>query len=130
GKVWPINNLKTTPTLGTAVTGITTPWGIAMKPRSLTSTVTDAISNGRIYKTYISSITANWTALGTGLGYRLEASTASDFLAVAGASVTASLSLSTLTVQNLASNTTYYLRVSGLDPTGTYNWSVFGSTVT
>src|SRR6185295_2796014 len=57
-------------------------------------------------------------------------STSSNYSTVAASSVTASLSLSTLTVQGLAGGNTYYLRVSGLNTTGTYNWTTIGSTVT
>lgn len=129
-RAFPINNLKTTPTLGTAVGGMSSPTNVAIMPMAVNSTLTGAISNGQITNVYVTSITANWTALSAGLGYRLEASTASDFSATAGSSVTADITQSTLTVTGLASNTTFYLRVSGLDPAGTYTWSVLGSTLT
>ena len=106
------------------------PGAIAITPEFVTSTLTDPILNGQIYQTYISSITANWTPIATGLGYRLEVSTAQDFSTTAASSGTPNVSLSTLTVVGLVSNTTYYLRVSGLDPMGTYNWLILGSTVT
>ena len=41
GKAWPINNLKSTPTLGTAVTGMSGPQGIAITPDGNTAWVAD-----------------------------------------------------------------------------------------
>jgi len=42
GKAWPINNLKTSPTLGTAVTGVENLQGIAITPDGNTAWVADA----------------------------------------------------------------------------------------
>ena len=128
-KVWPITNLKGSPALGSPVTGISSPQAIALaQPVSYTA-LPDTIASGMIYRTYTSSITANWAPTTTGTGYMLQASTASDFSSISASSFTSNIALSTLTVQGLGGNTTYYLRVSGLSASG-YNWLVLGSTTT
>src|SRR5262249_17941080 len=76
-----------------------------------TVTLTDLVQNVQIYQVLNTSITVNWTPLGLGEGYLLQASTYTDFTTIAASSQTASLGVSTLTVQNLTSGVVYYLRV-------------------
>ena len=66
------------------------------------------------------SIAVTWSTTNTLNGYRLEASTASNFTGTLFSSQTAQVLLSTLSVSGLLSNTTYYLRVGTLWNYATY----------
>ncbi|MFA5138092.1 MAG: LamG-like jellyroll fold domain-containing protein [Elusimicrobiota bacterium] len=86
---------------------------------------------------YLSSVAAQWTAVGSKDGYVLEASSNWDFSGAVYSSVTANGAATALVVQGLAPNTTYYLRVGSLrDGTTGYgematdSISTFASTVT
>jgi len=67
----------------------------------------------------VASFTVSWTASAGGAeGYRLDASAAADFATLAASSETANSALTTLAVEGLASDTTYYLRVVAFDHNG------------
>lgn len=71
---------------------------------------------------FVSSMTAAWTAPpGGDAGYRLEASTASDFTGAIISSQTTNAALLTLTLAGLTANTTYFVRVSALNWLGAVN---------
>jgi hypothetical protein len=89
-------------------------------------TTTDFLRNAQVYQVFTSSIVVNWTPLGLGEGYRLEASSFSDFSTISASSQTGSISLSTLTVQNLMSGVRYYLRVGGVNPNNVAAWVYVG----
>ncbi|MBI3297828.1 MAG: fibronectin type III domain-containing protein [Elusimicrobia bacterium] len=81
-----------------------------------TPTLSNPPSAPALAAVYFTSVTVSWTpAAPPSSGYRLEASTASDFSGVTRSSVGASGGLSALTVANLDSDTTYYLRVGALN---------------
>ena len=86
-----------------------------------TSTLTSQLSAAQVFANYTTSITVNWTAMtvGTGTntseGYRLEASTATDFSGTIFFSSNTTPTVSTLTVNGLTSNVAYYLRAGGLN---------------
>jgi len=85
-----------------------------------------AISNPVMAALFFTSATVHWPPLpaaaqagssSTAEGYALEASTSPDFTGTVLSSVTAGVSLSTLTVRGLVGDSTYYFRV------GTLNWA-------
>ncbi len=85
---------------------------------------------------FYSSATVAWTPLAAGPqkdtaeGYRLEASTASDFSGVLLSSAALSVAPDRLTVSGLAPNTTYYFRNASLNLEGRPNYASAGSTAT
>ena len=100
-----------------------------------TSTLTSLIQNPEIYQSNISSITLNWTALSApptppGIGYLLQASTASDFSGLIYFSSNTDVMFSTLTVTGLTTATNYYLRVGGLNWNDVPNFVPAGNTTT
>ena len=112
---------------------------------SSTSTLTSLISAAQVYAINSTSITVNWTAMtvGTGTntseGYRLEASTASDFSGTIYFSSNSTPATSTLTVTGLTTNVAYYLRAGALNwnnvpnfvtPTGSPATTIAGSAPT
>src|SRR6185295_9172318 len=102
-----------------------------------TSTLTSLLTAQQFAGVSSFTVTANWVTFssgpgnGTSEGYLLQASTASDFSLINGSSQTSTVALSTLTVNGLLSDTTYYLRVGALNWTNTPNYVVIsGSTRT
>jgi hypothetical protein len=86
-----------------------------------------------------SSVAAAWAALPssppdasskTAEGYRLEASTASNFTGTVFSSFTAEVAASTLTIADLATDVTYYFRVGSLNWNSQANFLSLGSTKT
>ena len=95
-----------------------------------TSTLANPVTGAQIYATASPGVTVNWVALpaspstGTSEGYELDASTDPAFGVVTASSITANVSLSTLTVSGLTSLsglTTYYFRVGSLNWDGGAN---------
>jgi len=101
----------------------------SMTPSS-TSTLTSPISGAQFAGTFVTSVTVNWAALGAAQGYVLDISTSSDFTSLTGSSITTSVNVTTLTVNNLAAFTTYYLRIGGLNWDGVADYAALGSTRT
>src|SRR5678815_5251425 len=79
-----------------------------------TSTLTNLITTQQYYQVNVTSVVVNWTPFGTGPGtntsegYRLDASTASDFTGTIYFSSNSTPATSTLTVTGLAAYTNYY----------------------
>ncbi|MFC1679225.1 FG-GAP-like repeat-containing protein, partial [Elusimicrobiota bacterium] len=102
------------------------------------STLTEQVSSERIYEASVTSITVNWVPLaapppqsGSAEGYRLDASTASDFSGTLHSSITlAGVEPSTLTITGLNAGATYYLRIGPLNWESRPNYRVVGSTMT
>src|SRR5204863_6824316 len=95
-----------------------------------TSTLTSLITGSQFYRTWGTSVTVNWLPLGSAQGYRLEAASDSGFTAIVASSVTTDVAQSTLTVVGLATNTTYYFRVGGINHNDVVNYVTLGSTHT
>ncbi|MEK7384433.1 MAG: LamG-like jellyroll fold domain-containing protein, partial [Elusimicrobiota bacterium] len=82
------------------------------------------------------SATLAWVALPptpssrSAQGYRLDASTASDFSGTLYSSATTSVAASTLTIPGLAANTTYFFRVGSINHAGLLNNITLASTST
>ncbi|MBI4801082.1 MAG: hypothetical protein HY796_01025 [Elusimicrobia bacterium] len=99
-------------------------------------TLAEPVTNPQIYKVFYTSVTVNWLPhpaspqSSTCEGYRMQASTASDFTGVIYSSVTSSVNVSTLTIKSLGTNTTYYFRVASLNWPGQTNYILAGSTCT
>ncbi|GAG40410.1 unnamed protein product, partial [marine sediment metagenome] len=81
-----------------------------------TSTLALAPSNVLITEVFLSSMTISWSTV-TSQGYLAQASSTNFTGGVVRSSSTPDSSLPALTVDNLDSNTTYYVRV------GAYNWN-------
>ncbi|MFA6580128.1 MAG: LamG-like jellyroll fold domain-containing protein, partial [Elusimicrobiota bacterium] len=110
-------------------------WGKATSyaltvPRS-TSTLAKAPQNLQVYATYITSMTANWTALpgaalegssSSCLGYILKVSSYSDFSQGVQSSVTYNVGLSTLSASSLYGGKTYYFRAGSYNHNGVPNF--------
>ncbi|TPW19473.1 MAG: cell wall surface anchor family protein, partial [Elusimicrobia bacterium] len=114
---------------GTLSNGATAPT-LAVPPTALATTFLEVFS---------SSVTTAWASLPTSPpdassktaeGFRLQASTAADFTGTLFSSFTPNVALSTLTVDGLASNVTYYFRVASLNWNSTPHLAVLGSTLT
>lgn len=73
------------------------------------------------------SMVVTWSATSTLRGYLVQASTAANFTGVLFSSQTPSVSLSTLTVNSLAPNATYHIRVGTLWNLTTYYASVLST---
>jgi len=101
-----------------------------------TSTLADTVSGAQIIKVGALSVKLNWLAQSTGSGagtsegYRVDASTASDFTGTLYSSATFNLLSSTLTVVGLTEQTTYYFRVGSLNWNNVYSFTSVGSTAT
>lgn len=87
-----------------------------------TVTLAKPVANIQLANVFVTSVTFNWTAFAaspssaTAAGYRLEASSTNfDGLATILSTTTTNVLLSTLTVENLQVNTTYYFRVASLN---------------
>jgi hypothetical protein len=94
-----------------------------------TSTRTSPITNAQIYQVYATSITVNWTPLGSAAGYELDAST-DNFVTWVSSISMGGVQPSTLTVSNIWPAVTYSLRVGGVNWNGVVNYSNLGSTNT
>ncbi|OVE78468.1 hypothetical protein BVX98_00070, partial [bacterium F11] len=96
-----------------------------------TSTLANVPVSTNIVTVYVSSVTVNWSEpTGSAEGYRLDASTASDFSGTILSSETNSNVVTTLTVEGLTSETTYYFRVGSFNWNTTLNFVNAGSTET
>ena len=95
-----------------------------------TSTLTDFITNTQVYRVFVTSIAVNWTPLGSAQGYRLEAYSDATYTTLAGSSVTASVALSTLTVEGLQAHTTYWLKVGGINHNSVITYTIVGASQT
>ncbi|MFC1680136.1 hypothetical protein ACFL2T_08015, partial [Elusimicrobiota bacterium] len=102
------------------------------------STLAEPVSSIRIYRVFNTSVTLNWASLPTGPpqtvtaeGYRVDASTASDFTGDILSSTTfTGVQPSTLTVTGLTGASTYYFRVGSLNWQSAPNFDFAGSTFT
>ncbi|MBI5594490.1 MAG: hypothetical protein HY928_00220, partial [Elusimicrobia bacterium] len=98
-------------------------------------TLAQPVTGAQLYAVFGTSATANWAPHPAGPpedsaeGYRLEASTTPAFTGVILSSATGELSQSTLTVVEIAPQTTYYLRVGALNRAGVAHYVAL-STVT
>ncbi|PCI36618.1 MAG: hypothetical protein COB53_08925, partial [Elusimicrobia bacterium] len=94
------------------------------------------VQNTQIVGVFFSSVTLNWSPLpanpqsATALGYRLEASTAPDFSGTILSIENSDVFVSTLTVFNLTTFSTYYLRVGAINVGHQANFVLVGSTLT
>lgn len=97
-----------------------------------TSTLANQAENTQVYKVYTTSVTVNWKPLpteeqggssSTCEGYILQASTESGFVPLWDSSTTAGVSLSTLTINNLTGDNTYYFRVGSLNRNNVPNYA-------
>ena len=92
--------------------------------------------NGMVAEMTPVAVTVNWSAMAlspssmSAEGYLLQASTAPDFTGTLFSSVTAGVSLSTLTVAGLSVDTTYYFRVASLNWNSNPDFAFAGSTYT
>jgi len=91
------------------------------------ATQVGAITVASMYET---SATITWTALGSGQGSVLQASTSSTFTGTVASSQTSNSALGSLTVNSLSANTTYYFRVGTLNTQGLPNYSTDTSSST
>ncbi|MBI4656868.1 MAG: fibronectin type III domain-containing protein, partial [Elusimicrobia bacterium] len=100
------------------------------------STLAEPVTNPQVYEVFYTSVTLNWLPhpaspqSSTCEGYTLQASTASNFTGVIYSSTTYNVNLSTLTMTNLGTNTTYYFRVASLNWYEQTNYIIDGSTCT
>ncbi|MFH1724120.1 MAG: fibronectin type III domain-containing protein, partial [Elusimicrobiota bacterium] len=95
-----------------------------------TATLTADVGSSQATQVFLSSVTVSWTPV-TAQGYALQASTASDFTGTIHSSVTANGGLGSLaTPATLTSNTTYYLRVGGVNHNGARNFVIIPATAT
>ncbi|MBU2574932.1 MAG: hypothetical protein KKH28_12730, partial [Elusimicrobia bacterium] len=100
------------------------------------STLAEPVISTQIYSVFYTSVTLNWLphplspSSATCEGYKLQASTAPDFTGVVYSSVTSSVNVSTLTLEALGTNTTYYFRAGSLNWYEEPNYILAGSTCT
>ncbi|MBI4386742.1 MAG: fibronectin type III domain-containing protein [Elusimicrobia bacterium] len=103
------------------------------------STLARVVTSTQIYQVNKTSVTLNWAAFPTILqdvssmtaeGYVLDASSTDFSGGVVYSSRTTNVSLSTLTVKNLDSGTTYYFRVGSINWGGAVNYVLVSSAVT
>jgi hypothetical protein len=102
-------------------------------PSVSSATLTDFITTYQYFQVNVTSVVVNWeslSGLGGSEGYELDASTSSDFVPVFRSSVTDSVDVSTLTLQNLNAYTTYYFRVGGINWNNMVNYTSLASTQT
>jgi hypothetical protein len=98
-------------------------------------TLTSKPSNFKIINYSSSSVRAGWNRFpssppsDTALLFRLEASTTTNFINIIS-SITYDMSISTLSIDTLDSNTTYYFRVGAFNMAGYSNYSDILSTLT
>ncbi|MDE2292727.1 MAG: fibronectin type III domain-containing protein, partial [Elusimicrobia bacterium] len=108
----------------------------ALSNETTAHTLAPLVSNIMVYEAFATSATVNWVPLpaapvqSSAEGYVLDASTAPDFTGDILSSATAGVALSTLTVQSLAPDTTYYFRVGSLNQAGQPEFLDDGSTLT
>jgi len=96
-----------------------------------TSTLTNLVSAPTIFETIATSVTVNWSIpAGGSEGYELQASTSDNFTGLILSSVTTSVAVTTLTVEGLSSDTTYYLRVGAINLNTVRHYISAGSTQT
>ncbi|PCI33788.1 MAG: hypothetical protein COB53_12010, partial [Elusimicrobia bacterium] len=101
-----------------------------------TPTLAKAVSGITLVDVFVGSATLSWTPrptsplADTAEGYRLEASTASDFSGTIRSSATPLVSLASLNVSNLDANSTYYFRVGSLNHSSVGNFLTGPSTST
>jgi len=92
-------------------------------------TLPNYVSGANISGVYISSITLSWIPV-TCNGYRIEASTATDFSGVIFSSSTLDQNISSLSIFSLNPNTSYYLRIGSINPENNVNYSYIPATST
>ncbi|MFH2201703.1 MAG: fibronectin type III domain-containing protein [Elusimicrobiota bacterium] len=96
-----------------------------------TSTLAGAALSPAVVAVHLTSATLSWTAPAFGAaGDRVDASATADFSGGVISSETANGDLTTLTVETLSVNTTYYFRVGGRNWNSVLNFAADGSTST
>ncbi|MDE2141537.1 MAG: hypothetical protein KGJ84_03895 [Elusimicrobia bacterium] len=104
-----------------------------------TSTLSSPVAQPQIFATFGTSMTVNWTpapsappdaSSKTAEGYRVELSTTSNFTGVIFSSSTPAVTLATLTVSGLSSETQYYARVGAANWNGSYDYATASFAVT
>ncbi|MFC1522469.1 fibronectin type III domain-containing protein [Elusimicrobiota bacterium] len=106
----------------------TTNYASAVSTVTLASSVNESFSFSGVHYT---SVTIAWDALADGAtGYTLEACASSNFSSTIYSSTTYDITLSTLTVIDLAQGTPYYFRVGSLNTNDVANYMFAGSTTT
>ncbi|PIR16165.1 MAG: hypothetical protein COV48_10405, partial [Elusimicrobia bacterium CG11_big_fil_rev_8_21_14_0_20_64_6] len=104
-----------------------------------TSTLSSPLAQTQFFAVYGTSMTINWAPLPsappaassrTAEGYRVDLSTASDFTGVLFSSFTPAVTLGTLTVSGLNSETPYYARAGGANWNGALKFASVGFAVT
>ncbi|MBI2384861.1 MAG: right-handed parallel beta-helix repeat-containing protein, partial [Elusimicrobia bacterium] len=103
-----------------------------------TATLTKLASGSTVYRIDVTSMIVNWLPLAlappdassnSAAGYRLEVSTRPDFTPLWTSSQTPNVALSTLTVDSLRGEVTYYYRVGTINSAGAVNYAAAGSTM-
>lgn len=96
-----------------------------------TSTLTNVVGSPSITNVFGTSVQVSWSIpTGNAEGYRVDASTQSNFADPLISSITTNGLITTLTVESLATNTTYFFRVGAQNWNGVYNYISVGSTST
>ncbi|MEK7389191.1 MAG: fibronectin type III domain-containing protein, partial [Elusimicrobiota bacterium] len=103
-----------------------------------TSTLSGPLAQAQIFAVFGTSMTLNWTPLPssppdasskTAEGYRVELSTAANFTGVIFSSFTPAVTLATLTVSNLNSETQYFARAGAANWNSVFNFTGVGFAV-
>lgn len=93
-------------------------------------TLSNPVSGASIQNVYISSITLSWTQVSSCNGYQIEASTSSNWQGVIFSSLTLNSNQNSLTVESLAPNTSYYLRIGSINAENAKNYTYLSATST
>ncbi|MEK7425514.1 MAG: fibronectin type III domain-containing protein, partial [Actinomycetota bacterium] len=103
-----------------------------------TATLAKLVTGTTVYQINVTSMVVNWLPLAlappdassnSASGYVLQVSTRSDFLPLWTSSQTPNVALSTLTVDGLRGEVTYYFRVGSINSAGAVNYATSVSTM-
>lgn len=96
-----------------------------------TGTLAGVATDVNVAEVFPSSLTIAWALPGGGAsGFRVEASTASNFTGDVISSATANGGTTALSVESLSTNTTYYFRIASLNPLNRPQYSASVTTAT